>query len=74
MAADPFPAVMVESDGFLVVNRQLVVDHIQHFQKGHVGGYILGMIGIEPTLIFGPFWRHTFSVKLIVFVTCSSFA
>jgi hypothetical protein len=35
-AANTFTAVMVKSDGVPMVQGQLFVDHIQHFQKGHV--------------------------------------
>jgi hypothetical protein len=53
LAADPLPAVMVKSDRFFAVEGQLVVDHIQHLQKGHVCGYVLGPVGLEPAFIPG---------------------
>ena len=34
--ADAFAAGMVKSNGVLAFQRQLFVDHIQHFQKRHV--------------------------------------
>jgi hypothetical protein len=51
-SADAFPAIMVKRNGFLTREGKLFVDNIQHFQKRHIRGYILGVIGFQLALIF----------------------
>ncbi len=36
-AADPLPAIMIESDRDLALLHQALVHHVEHLEKGHVG-------------------------------------
>ena len=46
-AADAFPAIIVEFNRFFAVQGQAFIDHIQHFQKRHVGMDVIGQKGFK---------------------------
>jgi hypothetical protein len=52
-AANAFAAVVVKSDGLLAGQRELFVDHIEHFQKGHIGGDIADAMGFKMPFLLG---------------------
>ena len=43
-AADALPAVVVEGDGFLVLCGELLVEHVEHLQEGHVLGDVVEVV------------------------------
>ena len=47
-AADAFAAVVVEGDGLLALHGELVVDHVQHLEKRHVGIDVGRRVFLEP--------------------------
>jgi hypothetical protein len=53
--ADPFTAVMVKRNGILSLMDEVLVDHIEHFQKRHVRGDVFGLISFEIPLVTGTF-------------------
>jgi hypothetical protein len=46
-AADPFAAVVFEGHGRLAPTEQVLIEGVEHFQKGHVRGHVLYLIGDE---------------------------
>jgi hypothetical protein len=46
--ANSLATVVVEFDRFLVVENQLLIQSIQHFQKRHVGIHVCGRNGFKP--------------------------
>jgi hypothetical protein len=42
-AANSFATVVVKDDGRLASLGQVLVDHVEHFQEGHVGADVLGL-------------------------------
>jgi hypothetical protein len=53
--ADPFAAVVVESDGRLAPLRKALVHDVQHFQEGHVIVDRLGFVAHETACVLGTF-------------------
>jgi len=47
-AADALPAIGVKGDWLLAAGDEVLVDHVEHLQEGHVGGEIAGRVGLEP--------------------------
>src|SRR5258708_7678023 len=54
-AANPFPAVGIECDGFLTAGGEALVDDVEHFKEGHIGCHVLREVGLEPTRGAGVF-------------------
>jgi hypothetical protein len=44
---------VVEGDRFLTLQDQILIDDIQHFEKGHIGADVPCRIGNEATPIEG---------------------
>ena len=51
-AANAFTAIVIEGDRVLALAHKVVVQHIEHLQKGHVGRHIVHRIGLDLTLFF----------------------
>ena len=47
-AANALAAVVVKSDGFFALPGELVIDHIQHLEKRHVGVEVGRLVLPEP--------------------------
>ena len=43
-AADALATVMVEGDRFLIGVRELLVEHVEHLQEGHVRGHAVDVV------------------------------
>ena len=61
-AADAFAAVGVEHNGFLAFLHELLVEHVEHFEEGGAGGYVVNAIFDELTRLFGPTLTPNFEV------------
>jgi hypothetical protein len=46
-AADAFAAVVLEGDGFLALQDELLVDDIEHLEEGHVRGNVASLVFLE---------------------------
>lgn len=46
---DAFAAIVLKGNGFLLFADDLFVEHVQHLQKGHVGGYAVERVRVEMT-------------------------
>ena len=46
-AANPLAAIVVERDRLLPVLDQLLVEHVEHLQKRHVGRDVVELVGLE---------------------------
>ena len=42
--ADALSAVVIERDRFFAAFDQALIDDVEHFQKGHVGRYVIGVV------------------------------
>ena len=50
--AHAFATVVVERDRPVARCDQILVQHIEHFEKGHVRADVLELVGLETTLVF----------------------
>jgi hypothetical protein len=53
-AADSLATIIVKCNRVFAGKGQLLVDHIQHFDKGHMNRYVFSGNGLEMTLCLGP--------------------
>ena len=63
-AANAFPAIGIEGNRLLALGHQILVDHVQHFQKGHVGRDVGGRVGDQPALALGVLLPPDFQSKI----------
>jgi hypothetical protein len=53
-AADPFTTVGVEGHGLLTTHRELLVQDVEHLEKGGVLRDVPDLVGHETALLLGP--------------------
>ena len=53
LPADALAAVVVEGDRVVALQRQPLVEHVQHLQEGHVLGDVGHLVGDHPALGLG---------------------
>jgi hypothetical protein len=63
-AADAFAAIGIERNRLLAFGDQILVDHVEHFQKGHVGQDIGGLVSDQPAFAFGVLLPPDFQGKI----------
>jgi hypothetical protein len=67
--ADSLTAIVLECDGLLALQREAVVDDVEHLEERGVGADLVGPVLLEPPGLAGASCRQTRSVRSI---TCSS--
>jgi hypothetical protein len=48
-SADSFPAIVIEGDWVFAPLDQAFVDHVEHLEKGHIGGYVISLVLDKPS-------------------------
>ena len=48
--ANAFAAIVVEGNRFFTLVNEIMVQHIEHFQKRHVGGNVVKLVCFEGPL------------------------
>ncbi len=61
-AADAFAAVAVEYDGLFVLFDELLIEHVEHFEKAAVGRNVIEVIVDEPAFFFGTALTPNFQI------------
>ena len=49
-AADALATVGVERDRLLTLGVELLVEHVEHLEEGHVRGDVVDLVGVQPAL------------------------
>ncbi len=62
--ADTFPTVMIKSYRITAFTCEILIENIQHFQKGHVSGNVLQGIGFKVTRGFAVLLTPDFKAQV----------